>query len=355
MPGDLKTNMWGTVILTQRTESKLWMHRSPVTDEAGPNRPDYYTLGRVVPSVAPPPHHAADAPPRFQVSMVCLGGEQHAQQWWCVGGERPTTASQTINGLVVDWAQTTDFLFACVSIPTSMPVAQQSFDTYQTLLNTARARGKPHLLRVWNYVPQITEPENGVERYRLFNLGRKDAFRAQNYTLAEGAPAACALGTHGGSFQVAILASTRPGIAIENPRQVSSYHYPKQYGEDSPIFSRAAWLPQQAGDDVLFISGTASIVGHQTLHCGDVLAQTRESIRNIQALLQSANDKAQTAQWQLDHLRGCVYIRHAADYPAVRACLLEHGMTDFCFMQADICRNDLLVEIEAEGQLPHAR
>lgn len=330
------------------------MHRGPVTDATEPDRPGYATLGRVVPSLAPAPRRAADAIPLFQVPMACLGGAQHAQQWWCVGGERPTTASQAVNGLVVNWAQTTDFLFASVSIPAPMPVAQQSFDTYQALLRTAQTQGKPHLLRIWNYLPHITEPENGVERYRLFNLGRKDAFRAQDYTLAEGAPAACALGTHSGPFQVAILASNRPGITIENPRQVSSYHYPKEYGEDPPIFSRAAWLPQHAGEDVLFISGTASIVGHQTLHCGDVLAQTQESIRNIQAVLQNANDKAGTAQWRLDRLKGCVYIRHATDYPVVRACLLAHGMTDFCFMQADICRSDLLMEIEAEGQLIHA-
>ncbi len=340
--------------MTQRSESKLWIQRSPVTDENGPDRPGYSTLGRILPSPTPPSHCAAHALPLFHIPMACLGGEQHAQQWWGVGDEKPTVDSQTHNPVVVTWAQTRDFLFAHVSMTTPMPVAQQSFEVYQTLLRALKSQGKSHLLRIWNYLPHITEPENGVERYRLFNLGRKDAFRAQNYTLAEGAPAACALGTHSGGLQVAILASKRSSIAIENPRQVSSYHYPKQYGEDAPIFSRAAWLPQPAGEDVLFISGTASIVGHQTLHGGDVLAQTQESIRNIQAILHSANDKAGTAQWQLGGLRGCVYIRHATDYPVVHACLLAHGMSNFCYLQADICRSDLLVEIEAEGQRPHA-
>ena len=36
------------------------------------------------------------------------------------------------------------------------------------------------------------------------------------------------------------------------------------------------------------------------------------------------------------------------------AYLREHGMTRFCHLQADICRSDLLVEIEAEGQALHA-
>ncbi|MEK9802294.1 MAG: hypothetical protein VW475_02675 [Curvibacter sp.] len=43
-------------------------------------------------------------------------------------------------------------------------------------------------------------------------------------------------------------------------------------------------------------------------------------------------------------------MRHAEDYPAIRAGLESRGLRDFCYLQADICRSELLVEIEAEGQ-----
>ena len=60
------------------------------------------------------------------------------------------------------------------------------------------------------------------------------------------------------------LATKQPGIAIENPRQVSAFAYPRDYGPVAPGFSRAMLLP---GDTpLLLISGTASIVGHASQH-----------------------------------------------------------------------------------------
>src|SRR5213082_3849534 len=55
------------------------------------------------------------------------------------------------------------------------------------------------------------------------------------------------------------------------------------YGSHSPLFSRATLL-RQSGGLALFISGTASIVGHTSLHVGDTVAQTRETLANIEAL-----------------------------------------------------------------------
>ena len=75
---------------------------------------------------------------------------------------------------------------------------------------------------------------------------------------------------------------------IENPRQTSAYHYPPKFGKHSPIFSRACSGAARQRPS-LFISGTASIVGHETIHPGDVRAQTRETMANINALLDEAN------------------------------------------------------------------
>lgn len=283
--------------------------------------------------------------------MVCLGGEQHVQQWWGVDGPVAAHCSES-GGIDVRWMQTDEFLFATVSMPEDS-LEDQSFRAYQALLRTLQDRKCPHLLRIWNFVPRINAFDGGMERYQLFNTGRRKAFRESGYTLSDGAPAACALGTQSGGLRVAVLAGARPAMAIENPRQVSSYHYPKQYGSDAPIFSRAAWLRQPSGDDLLFISGTASIVGHQTLHAGDTLAQVKESVGNIEAVLSSANQRAGAQLWSLAGLKGRVYIRHAADYPLVSEYVLAQGMTQFSFLEADICREDLLVEIEAEGQPTH--
>ncbi|MDR1994061.1 Rid family hydrolase, partial [Azonexus sp.] len=115
-----------------------------------------------------------------------------------------------------------------------------------------------------------------------------------------------------------------------------------------PTFSRAA-LAQLPGQELLFISGTASIVGHETLHIGDVAGQTRETLTNIAALLAAANQQARTTPYTLGELSLRIYIRHAADYPCVRAIVEEQigRVSPVIYVQADICRSDLLVEIEA--------
>ncbi|MDP1790123.1 MAG: hypothetical protein Q8L12_06050, partial [Methylibium sp.] len=162
---------------------------------------------------------------------------------------------------------------------------------YQDVFATLAQTGCDHLLRLWNYLPDINGDGGGLERYRQFNLGRQQAFFDAQRPAFEGAPAACALGTQGGPFCVHFLAgSTRP-LQVENPRQVSAYHYPSEYGPRSPSFSRAAVFDAGEGQVALLISGTASIVGHASLHAGDVAAQSRETLTNLEAVLGAARQR----------------------------------------------------------------
>jgi enamine deaminase RidA (YjgF/YER057c/UK114 family) len=145
-------------------------------------------------------------------------------------------------------------------------------------------------------------------------------------------------------------------VFVENPRQVSAYHYPPQYGSHRPAFSRAALLTQ--GDRrTLFISGTASIVGHESLHVGDCAAQTRETLANIAALLEEANRVAAGTHFDRGALAYKAYVRRSADLPVVQRELTSVLGPDaqIVYLQADICRQDLLVEIEATGICPLKR
>ena len=164
-------------------------------------------------------------------------------------------------------------------------------------------------------------------------------------------PAASALGSPAGSpLSIYFLAARRPPKMIENPRQTSAYHYPPKFGRHSPIFSRACvW--GESGGSRLFVSGTASIVGHETIHRGDVIAQTRETIVNIGALLEQANRIVGSSRYSLDGLKLKVYLRHPSDLPDVEATLagLLPPAASIVYLQADVCREDLLVEIEAVG------
>jgi enamine deaminase RidA (YjgF/YER057c/UK114 family) len=239
-------------------------------------------------------------------------------------------------------------------------LAELAHRAYRDLFKTLDQAGTPHLQRIWNYLPQINADGGGLERYRQFNLGRQEAFLEAGRAAFEGAPAACALGIHQGALSIRFLAGQQAPLPVENPRQVSAYRYPETYGPRSPTFSRAALADIGDGNIALFISGTASIVGHETVHHGDVLEQTRETLRNLQAVIDAANERG-TARFSLAELDCVIYVRHPSDTEAVRsiiegtlgadAPMARHAV----YLEADICRSDLLVEIEAHtvaaGQL----
>jgi len=65
--------------------------------------------------------------------------------------------------------------------------------------------------------------------------------------------------------------------------------------------------------------------------------------------LGAANDKTHSMPYALAELSLRAYVRHAGDYPTVQAIVEEQVGADasVVYVQADICRSDLLVEVEA--------
>ncbi len=228
---------------------------------------------------------------------------------------------------------------------------------YADLFEVLARSESPHLLRLWNYIADINLETDGSERYRQFNIGRQDAFIEADRGVFEGSPAACALGTRSGSLRVYFLAGRHAPQAIENPRQVSAYRYPHAYGPRSPTFSRAALADVGGGRQALFISGTASIVGHETMHLGDVRRQTQESLVNIGVLREIAAQRA-GASFDADRLIYTVYVRRRDDLDAVRSEFervvgpASLAAREALYLHADVCRAGLLVEIEAHGFTP---
>jgi enamine deaminase RidA (YjgF/YER057c/UK114 family) len=239
---------------------------------------------------------------------------------------------------------------AAASPDARAPLQAATEAAYQSIFELLEAQDFRAVLRFWNYFPAINQESHRMERYRQFNIGRQDAFLAHGRSVIGNVPAACALGSASGNLHIAFLAARANVIGIENPRQLSAYRYPSQYGPRSPTFSRAG-LVRLGGRDMLFISGTASIVGHQSLHAGDVVAQTRECLHNIAAVVAEANVQAPGAGFHLDALTYKVYVRHADDLAAVRREMQQFigGTMSAVCLQADVCRADLLVEIEASG------
>lgn len=225
---------------------------------------------------------------------------------------------------------------------------------YLRALELIERMGYPEVARMWNIVGGITSPvgdQAETDRYGVFCQARARAFRQRG--LVSGAmPAATGIGGHDGHTTVYVLATQRRDIIrIENPRQVPAYEYPNCYGAQAPSFARAAHVPSDSGFGDLFISGTASIVGHETVHHGDVQLQTRTTLQNIAELVSGENLRrhgidADITLRDLDSVK--VYVKHPRDLETVRricaSVLGEHSQVVYAI--ADICREDLLVEIE---------
>jgi chorismate lyase / 3-hydroxybenzoate synthase len=254
----------------------------------------------------------------------------------------------------IEFAVTDDTLFGTIAIQQDgdTPLEDVTRTAYRNIFACIDAAGMPHLCRAWHYLPAINSPEQAMERYRRFSLGRHEAFIEMGRTIEADAPAASALGSPqgaGGTSLVIYFAATRTrGTPLENPRQVSAYRYPQDYGPRSPTFARALLAPAAQG--IFYVSGTASIVGHESRHPGDVIAQTNETIVNIRALQQEARARGAGAHAAATHIK--VYVRHAGDVDAVRERVEaefpgdDSHAVEIVYMEADICRSDLLVEIE---------
>ncbi len=216
---------------------------------------------------------------------------------------------------------------------------------YATINEFRRTSSFPHLLRMWNFLDAINEGDGDAERYRQFCIGRAEGF---GESARNGYPAATAIGRQqrNGLLQVFWIAGKTPGTAVENPRQVSAYRYPRAHGPVSPSFSRATIMP----DGTLLISGTASIVGHASQHPNDAQAQLGETLRNLDALIVHAHQHRASVDANAELLL-TVYIRNPEHADAVIARIRNDlPQAQAIFMAADICRRELLLEIECVVQ-----
>ena len=241
---------------------------------------------------------------------------------------------------LVRWSSNGEWLFAAVDIGgANDDLVEVTSQAYTRLTGFMQSRPQYHVLRIWNFIADINLGEGDDERYKHFCVGRG---AAREGLFRGGYPAATGIGHHdaGRALQIYCLAARQPGMRVENPRQISAWRYPRRYGPVAPSFARAMRFPAA---DVLAISGTAAISGHESRHVDDLDAQLEEIRVNLDALLDAGGMPAGFDGRSL--LR--VYVRHAADAPRVAAFLDRYAPgTPRLLLLADICRRELLVEID---------
>lgn len=244
------------------------------------------------------------------------------------------------------------FLHGAAGDAAGEPLEERTREIYRALLATIEEEGFPHLLRAWNVVSGINAETRGLERYRLFSRGRADAFGgAWGPSFEERLPACSAVGGRSGGLVVHALAGKLPGSPVENPEQVSAYRYPDRYGPRSPTFSRG--LRTAPGAGLVFVSGTASILGHESVHVGDPVRQTEVTLENIERVLDEAAVPGRGVPLGARMTLARVYLRRKADLEAVRGAYARKlgAPLPTVWLEADVCREELLVEIEGVAEV----
>ena len=227
-----------------------------------------------------------------------------------------------------------------------------TFELYRQVGRTMRASPTRHALRIWNFVPAIlADGGDGLDRYMRFNAGRQRAFVewfGGTDRFAQVLPAASAVGHGGDALAVYVLAARSPGEPVANPRQRAPHHYSRRFGPVPPCFARATLLPWSA-DRLLLVGGTASVLDEDSVHRDHLTAQIEETFENLAALTRSAYHLAPAARSALGSYRDLrIYHVRPDDRPAIERSVRAAfpNVRQPQFVRAELCRSDLLVEIE---------
>ncbi len=213
------------------------------------------------------------------------------------------------------------------------------------------------IVRQWNYIEGITAQSSGIQNYQEFNRAR--AVFYHQTTWENGFPAATGIGIKTGGIIVEIealkcLSGSVRTVAINNSFQVPAHQYSCKVlaGKDSlaatPKFERGRMVISQY-HTYLYVSGTAAIRGERSVYEADAVRQTRLTMENIYNLLPAANLHAGTKVGKdpvFDTL--IIYLKNESDYIDIKE-FMDNSFpkANPVYLFAGVCRDELLVEIEA--------
>jgi len=241
--------------------------------------------------------------------------------------------------------------------------SNMAFTLMEKILNTENLDFS-NIVRQWNYIENITHiPDKGknLQHYQIFNDVRSDYYNKSKFI--HGYPSATGIGTDICGLIINFIAiSTATNVQIIpvlNPGQIDAHKYSqkvlvgsgvyKKEDKSSPKFERGKLVRTDEGTKI-YISGTAAILGETTVFPTDVEKQTMATINNIKKLVESKNvsklhDIQPVEMSNYSYVRS--YVKHKKDIDIVKQLCEKHFRSEcFQYVISDICRDNLLVEIE---------
>jgi len=215
----------------------------------------------------------------------------------------------------------------------------QAGQVLQTIQKTLAGEGMDFkdVVRTWFYVDRI------LEWYDDFNRVRTAFFTRQGITRI---PASTGIGAANaaGAALVAKVIAVMPKNGnvsingVRSPLQCEASRY-------GSAFSRAMEV-RDSSLRTVYVSGTASIEpGGKTVHAGNTSGQIEKTMEVIHALLAEAGMELQ------DTIRAIAYFRRSDDIPLWHEYCRNRNLVPIpiLLVPADICRDDLLFEIELDA------
>ncbi|MBR7004949.1 MAG: hypothetical protein IKI00_08280 [Bacteroidales bacterium] len=209
------------------------------------------------------------------------------------------------------------------------------------------------IVRQWNYIEGITHTDGKIQNYQLFNDARSAFYGSVDWP--NGYPAATGIGCSEGGVTVSVYAvkdCATVSKPIDNPIQVPAHKYSgkvlkegREAVRTTPKFERARLL-----DDTVLVSGTAAIKGENSEISTDPLLQSEAAIDVMEHLVAPGNIFPDCPRFHFEAIR--VYIKNEKDIPAIVSSLTAYWKgVPIHFLMADICRPELLLELEGIGTI----
>lgn len=283
--------------------------------------------------------------------------------------------------------------------------ARKCFEGVRSLLEL-NGMGFDHIFRQWNYIGQIVEIQEedhkNLQNYQVFNEIRSEYYqRKRNHDTY---PAATGIGMQAEGIAIDFVAVSNIGKEVNGPMrspiQKNAFDYAQEclvgdglsrrpssqpleknpYLENKgkhpmnpiaaqignlpgkkqpPLFERGRYFTGN-GNTLMMVSGTASIRGEETIAKGNALAQLENTVEFIHELVyhmvETIGSFYPDPHGKMPHIvydRARLYVKkgwHTAtlsekfrtSYPGKCICTV---------VEADVCRDDLLIEIEADLHL----
>jgi enamine deaminase RidA (YjgF/YER057c/UK114 family) len=232
-------------------------------------------------------------------------------------------------------------LVGLLPVDPSLPRPAQAAEILQQMEDILESAGMKlsHVLRTWFYNDCI------LEWYRDFNMVRTRFFEEKHVFegLLPASTGVSGRNAAGAALIAGLMAMEPKSDAVQASEVPSPLQSPApDYGSS---FSRAVEL--QAPDHRrVYVSGTASIDGAgQTIFLDDAAGQVRQTMQVVQAILESRD-----MDWS-DVTRALAYFKRPEDAPLFRQYLENNALPRFpaVVVENDICRDDLLFEIEVDA------